>query len=88
MARNGSNMTARVKRQAKEFNVGGSGGGARKVWSDIAKKYDDAPKETVGNSFGRGQRWNNRSQTDKEDLSQDDLDADLDSYLAQRNNKS
>lgn len=74
---NGSDMTVRVKRQARELS-----GGARQMWSDMASKYDDAPTEQL-----KGYRKFNRSDDkskEKETVSAEDLDADLDSYLAQR----
>lgn len=72
-------MTSRVKRQTKQVT-----GTSRQMWSDIAKKYDDAPKET-NRGFQKWTNKNNDKNKEKEEINPDDLDADLDSYLAQRN---
>lgn len=83
-----TNLNTRLKSQPKKEWSGSSGGG-RQLWNDIAKNYDSKdPKEEI-NSY-RNKRFNSGVNSElkskeKEVLTSEDLDADLESYLSQRN---
>ena len=55
------------------------------MWSDIACNYDSTPTEQ--RNFRRFNRSDDNKTKEKEVINADDLDADLESYLAQRNSK-
>ncbi|CAG2180425.1 unnamed protein product [Oppiella nova] len=71
-----ANLNARLK-QSKQ----GSSCSGRDLWSDLAMNYDKNEEQ----SFGRNKRFPYSSdKKEKEVFSAQDLDEDLDSYLAQR----
>ena len=76
-ARNSNDFNSRVKRQA----IGSSGSG-RQVWTDIARNYDSTPTEE--RNFRRSNRSDDNKAKEREVINAEDLDADLESYLAQR----
>ncbi|CAG2120348.1 unnamed protein product, partial [Medioppia subpectinata] len=74
------NLNSRLKSGPKPvFKASG-----RDLWNDLAKGYDSSPAEEQG--FNRNKRSHNfYEKKEKVMLTTDELDTDLDDYLAQRN---
>ena len=64
---------------AKDLSSGGKG----QVWSEMARNYDSTPTEQR-TGFRRFNKSKENESKEKEVFSVEDLDADLESYLAQR----
>jgi len=73
--RTSNDVKSRVKKRAKELN-----GKIQDVWSQVAADYDSAPTERRNPK----RQYNRSDDNDKEVVSAEDLDADLESYLALR----